>query len=47
MDMQMGHFLMAMLADIGEQAITGLDHPRFASHMADGADKSGNFSLAR
>ncbi len=37
---------MTVMADIGEQAIAGLDHACFPRHMPDAADKTGNFRFA-
>ena len=44
-NMQMRHFLMAVLPDVGEQAISGLNQPHFARNMTHGPDKSGYFGV--
>ena len=42
MHVEVRHFLPAMRADIGEQAIAGFDRARFARDMADRADETGD-----
>ena len=45
MDVEVRHFLAAVRAGIGEQAIAGRDQPRLARDLADGADEAGDLRV--
>ena len=43
MDVEMRHFLVAVRADVGEQAISGFNQPGFARDLAHRADETDDF----
>ena len=45
MDMQMRHFLMAVLAKIGEQTVARIDQPGIARDCTYRADEPGDFCI--
>src|SRR6218665_352858 len=45
MDMQVRHFLPAMRADIGEQAVARRDQPLVPRDLADRADEAGDLGV--